>query len=81
MDNIRIAHNLETTPVHTVDLENFSVKKLRKAHTLTKLKHTRYFTLSNNLYIHVSSFHTTDLCKPNVTIRCTRLKRVLRFIT
>ena len=38
--------------VATVDLENFGVKKLRKAQTSTKLKHTRFFTmtilLSNN---------------------------------
>ena len=30
----------------TVDLENFDVKKLRKAHTSTKLKHTRFFTMT-----------------------------------
>ena len=36
----------------TIDLENFGVKKLYKAHTLIKLKHRRFFTmtilLSNN---------------------------------
>ena len=38
--------------LYTVDLENFGVKKLRKAHTSMKLKHMRFFTmmilLSNN---------------------------------
>ena len=29
--------------VNTVDLENFGVKNLRRAHTSTKLKHMRFF--------------------------------------
>ena len=31
---------------NTIDLENFGVKKLRKAHTSTKLKDTRFFTMT-----------------------------------
>ena len=32
---------------NTVDLENFGVKKLCKAHTLMKLKHKRLFYYDN----------------------------------
>ena len=35
--------SLELYYDHTVDLENFGVKKLRKAHTSMKLKHMRSF--------------------------------------
>ena len=54
---------------NTVDLENFGVKKLCKAHTLTKLKLTRFFYYDNFTFkylVHASSFHSTHLCKPNV---------------
>ena len=33
--------------IRTVDLENLGVKKLRKAQTSTKLKHTRFFYYDN----------------------------------
>ena len=40
------------THTYTIDLENFGVKKLCNAHTSTKLKRARFFTmtilLSNN---------------------------------
>ena len=32
---------------NSVDLENFFLKNLCKAHTSTKLKHTRYFSYDN----------------------------------
>ena len=32
---------------YTIDLENFGVKKLHKAQTSTKLKHTRFFYYDN----------------------------------
>ena len=63
---------------------SFGVKKC-KAHTLMKLKHTRFFTikilLSNNLYMHLSCIVHTHACQMYVTITYTRLKRVLCFIT
>ena len=48
----KISHYLFTRLVvqkliDTVDLENFGVKKLRKAQTSMKLKHTRFFYYDN----------------------------------
>ena len=48
----------------------FGVKELHKAHTSTKLKHTRFFTMTilllNNHIVHASSFHSTHLCTLNI---------------
>ena len=45
-----VRHNLllllDTLCIY-VDIENFGVKKLRKAQTSTKLKHTRFFYYGN----------------------------------
>ena len=53
----------------TVDLENFGVKKLRKAHTLTKLKHMRFLYYDNFIFeylVHAPSFHSAHSYMPNV---------------
>ena len=67
MGNLRILIVLAISR-YTVDLENFGVKKFRIAHTSTKLKHTRFFTmkilLSNNYY-HVSSIYSGHSCMLN----------------
>ena len=42
-----IAGQAKLTLSATIDLENFGVRKLRKSHTLTKLKHTRFFYYDN----------------------------------
>ena len=55
--------------IYTIDLEKFSVKKLHRAHTLTKLKHSRFFYYDNFTFeslVHASSFHTTHSCMPIV---------------
>ena len=68
-----------------VDLKNFGVKKLRKAHTLMKLKHTRFFTMkilpSNNWYMHLPFIAHTCARQMYVIITYVGLKCVLRFIT
>ena len=42
-----VTGGVEWTLHYTVDLENFGVKKLRKAQTSTKLKHARFFYYVN----------------------------------
>ena len=62
----------------TVDLENFGVKKLRKAQTSTKLKHTRFFYYDNfafeYMYMHLPFIAHTRARQMYVTITYTRLK-------
>ena len=64
-----IFHRQKSPHEHTVDLENFGVKKLCKAQTLMKLKHTRFFYYENftvHLLVHSSSFYSVHSCMPNV---------------
>ena len=68
--NIQLATQFTVYKTDTVDLENFGIKKLHKAHTSTKLKHKRFFTmmilLLNNQYMHLPFKAHSNPCTPNV---------------
>ena len=49
INSLILAYIFVTYNISTVDLENFGVKELHKAHTSTKLKHMRLFTMTSLL--------------------------------